>query len=107
MRGDREVVVLDDQVVYRHCRQVAPERLPVTPIVEAEPHAALGAYVQEPPSCRVLAYNMRELVPRDAGVDLRPRGAVVGGLEKIRLVVVHQLTVAGEVRSARRDGRRI
>ena len=47
VRGDYEIVVLNDEVVHRRGRQIQFERTPVGAVVERNVDAALGARVEQ------------------------------------------------------------
>src|SRR5207247_11180042 len=58
-RGD-QVSVLDREIVQRHRRQVLLEPLPVRPIVEGHPDAALGPGIEEPRAGGVVAPQLSD-----------------------------------------------
>jgi hypothetical protein len=59
-----QVSLLDRQIVHRHRRQILLEPLPVTAIVEGDPHPSLGAGVQQPLPNRVFPDHPGELGSR-------------------------------------------
>src|SRR5438270_366186 len=89
-------------------RALAPPGLglPARPTVPRIPQACVGAEREEAPEIRVLPYNVRRDVRRQAFADVGPRLAVVGGLERVRVTVVELVAIDGEIRGApveRRD----
>ena len=67
VRGDEQVVVLDEQIAHRTVGQVVRERLPVLPIVERDMDAAFGAGEEQPLRARVLAHHASEAATRLVG----------------------------------------
>src|SRR5260370_11197296 len=58
VRGNHQIVVVDDHVVDGHRRQIELQRLPVRAIVEGNPNAGFGAGVKEPLALRIFSNSM-------------------------------------------------
>ena len=97
-----QIAILDRQVVNRNDREIEPQRLPVAAVIEAHPHAALGAGEEQPPANGILSHTADEFVRRQAGVDAGPRGAVVRCPPDVRRHVLELIAVGRDVRGSRR-----
>ena len=101
VRREREVPVLDDEIVERHDRQrPALPPVPPGPTVVRDVEADFGPRVEEAGDLRVLADRSHERIGRDAGGDLRPSAAIVLGLVDVRTEVVVLVAVGRDVGGA-------
>ena len=88
MRGDGEVLVLDDQIADRGGRHVEPQRLPAIAVVEGHVHGLLGPAVEQPFARRILADDVHGPAVGQAVHDRLPRLAAVVGPIDVRPEVV-------------------
>ena len=86
--------------MHGHDREVAPQRLPVRPVIERHPHAVLGAGEEQPPPHRILPHHPDEFRGGDPGDDLLPGAAVIRRAIDVRGAVLQLITVRGEVSGA-------
>ena len=100
VRGDRQVVVLYDQVIYGRHWQVELQGLPVRSVVEADIHAALGARVEQAFALGIDAHRVNIDVLRDAVHDGRPAFSEISGLENVGSEIVHLVPLDRHVRGA-------
>ena len=100
LRRRDQAAVLDHEVGDRHERQAVGELLPAAAVVEAAPHGALGAAVQQPRHDRVGPDAAREPASVEAAGDLAPRRAEVVGGEEVRPEVVELVARRREVAAA-------
>src|SRR5206468_9807932 len=104
---DDEIVVLDDDVRNLRVGKVQRERLPPLTIVERDVDAVFGPRVEEARAPGVLTHRVHVIVVSDAGDDLLPALSVIVGLEDVRLAVVLQVVLHGDVRRAGLVRRRV
>ena len=102
MRRDDQIAFLDREVVHRHDRQVATERLPARAVVEGHPDAPFRAREEQPAPHRVLAHDPHELGGGDSVHDLGPGVPVIGGLPDVGRHVLELIAIRGDVGGARR-----
>ena len=70
MGGEREVVVLDDEVSHRGRRQVEPQEVPALAVVERDVDRPLGAAIEESAPSGILAYHVDDAALGQAAHDL-------------------------------------
>ena len=102
MRRRDQVVVLDDEIVNRHHREIALQRLPRVAVIERHVDAELAARIEEAAPRRVLPDNANEVARRNSSCYQAPGLAVVRGLEDVWLEIVELIASRGNV-----GGRRI
>ena len=100
MRRDRELVVLHDQIADRYVGEVERERFPLRAVIVRDVHAVLRGRVQQPLARGIFADRVHPVVRTDPVDDLRPRLTIVGRLEQIRRLVIHQRATHGDIRDA-------
>ena len=100
MRGDRQVISFDYQVVDGSHGQVELHRLPIRAVVEADVHPALGAGVEQVLELRIHANGMYVIVFRNAVHQRGPGFSEIGRLENIWREVVRLVALDGNVGGA-------
>ena len=98
---------LDDDVGHLGIGKIQRERLPLLAVVERYVDAVLASRVQEARPLHILAHGVHIVVVFDPCDDLFPRLAVVVGFEDVRLPIVLQVVLDGDVGGARLMRRRV
>src|SRR5205814_6990559 len=107
MRGDYEIVGLDQKVGDLHVGKIQRQGSPVVAVVPRDVDTVLGAGIEKAAAFGILAHGMHEVVTANAANDLRPCLSVVMGAVKVRSAVVVLIVLGGEVRGARVVRRRV
>ena len=98
MRRENQIVIarMHEHFVGSPDRQVRHEPIPVLAVVERDEEAELRRRVEQVAIDRILADRIHVAERRQIAGDRRPRLAVVGGLEDVRLEVVVPVAVERE-----------
>ena len=107
MRGHDHIVLVHANVADADARQVELQRLPVRTVVERGVDACFGAGEEQSLPLYIAANRARVGAHGNAGINARPRCAVVGGLEQVGCEVILLVPIGGEVRRAGVEGRRL
>src|SRR5258708_5694226 len=100
MRAHNQIIVREHEIMDRHDRKFPTHAVPLIATIERDVDTSFGAGVEETSTIWVLAHYAGEVVIWNAIDDLRPRLAVIGGLEEIRSEIVRLVTRGSEEGSA-------
>src|SRR6266581_3938610 len=100
MRGNDQIVLVDDEVVDGSGRQVELQGLPVRTIIEGNPRASFGAGIEQALVLGIFANSVNVRAVGKAGGDGRPSFAEISGLVNVGLKVIELVSVDGGVSSA-------
>ena len=101
MRGDRDIVVLHDQIADRNRRHVHSQRVPVIAVIEREPHLVFRSGIEQSATLRVLTHHVDGRVGRNAIDDFRPGLPAVARAVDVWPQIVEPEGVDGSIGRAR------
>src|SRR6185503_1410254 len=107
VRGDHEVVILDDDVGDLYVGKVERERVPVGAVVPGDVGTVLRSGVQQAGASRVFAHHVDVVVATHPRDDLRPGAAEVMCSIDVGRPVVVLIILGGEIRRGRVMRRRV
>src|SRR5271156_6446725 len=86
--SDNNVVMMNDEVADRRCRQIHSQRLPMIAVVPRDIDAAFGAGKEKSLALGISAYGVDGLVVGQAADNLLPRLSTIVRAVDIRMQVV-------------------
>src|SRR5579859_4460717 len=95
--GHDQVIAFYGEIVNGCGRQIEFQRLPAPAIIERNVNAVFRARIKQALALRIFSNSVRVTIVRQSRRDFRPRLAIIGRFEKVRMEVIQFVAVNGDV----------